>query len=284
MHDGRNSNLPLHARRFDDGPPPDSSYGTELAWGRPWPELVPNLDSESDHLDPFEFLRLILNESLRVEVQVVPLDTQMGLAVSSISGRRKFLLDAGLEETEKVILMVHLTAHILLGHLDHPFASILEQKSDRQLAEISSHERLEHEDALALTWAALRGDENLIERIYSSENQTGRESKDFELAKETALALSRLLPRYIFSPGQKFRILRQAIKGGLTVDGLRVAFGIARLVYMGLCRMGARSLLANAAITRQARGIYYLGEFLHSSGCQKHGSKPSSVDSASKRG
>ena len=200
-----------------------------------------------------------LSDHFRVTVHEEKLSDLLGYLVTSgtTSGRpaaaRSLVVSDDATDAERLYVFVHTAAHLLLGHADRPFATILEPRRTPRGPSIRLEDWQLRQDlhAAALTAAILWGCDDDAEEAMGEGPAADRGAVARQIALGTARSLSGLLP------GHKYRALRRALVSGSTRRAILGGLRIARAAYH---RSGARGVLANDPVVRQLRQVYCLTE------------------------
>jgi hypothetical protein len=200
-----------------------------------------------------------LADHFQVTVHAETLSDLLGYLVAAGPGgaRRSLVISDEATDAERLYVFVHTAAHLLLGHADRPFATIVEPRRTPRGSTIHFEEwqLRQDRDAAALTAAILWGCEEdartaMLAGPSSTDPRSGETSGD-QAALGTARSLSGLLP------GHKYRALRRALVSGSTRKAILGGLRIARAAYH---RTGARGVFANDRVVRELRQVYCLTE------------------------
>jgi len=201
-------------------------------------------------------LAAYLSERLSVEIRFTPLPSLIGFLVASHKPGVKhgLVVSACASDYEKVYLYVHMAAHILLGHLDRPFATILEPS--RGEVELAAWEVEQDRQADALASVMFWGcDRSGWETVWeSAAGETRCAGKWIALGR--ARHISRLLP------GERYKAIRTALRLGLTRKSIMLGLKLVRAAYHAI---GLKNALANEHLRRAVRGpveIYCITEMV----------------------
>jgi hypothetical protein len=170
------------------------------------------------------------------------------------SPAKSLVISEGATDAERLYLFVHAAAHILLGHADRPFATILEPRRAPREPSIRLEEWQLRQDlqADALTSAILWGCED-----DAWEEIRGEAGADDPATRQMALGTARSIGELL--PGHKYRGLQRALVSGFTRKAILQGLRIARAAYH---RSGPSGALAPELVVRQLRQVYCLTELV----------------------
>lgn len=205
-------------------------------------------------------LTAILRDRLRVVIYEEPLVDLLGYLVTSRSpsATRALVVAADATAAERVYLFVHTAAHVLLGHADRPFSTILEPRRGRArgaraTCQLTDTQLRQDQQADLLTgailWGCRREAGTALERYAVRRDPLARQA-----ALEAAGVMSGLLL------GHKYPNLQRALVCGLARKAVLQGLRLARAAYHGLS--GVRAALTRGAVVRDLREIYYLTELV----------------------
>ena len=205
-----------------------------------------------------------LSDHFRVTVHEEKLaDLLSYLVTSGKRGATKSLvISEDASDAERVYLFVHTAAHILLGHADRPFATILEPRRTPRGPSIQLDEWQLQQDLHAdtLTGAILWGcDDDDWEALWG-DTAPVHDLASRQIALGTARSISGVLP------GHKYRALQRALAFGSTRKAILRGLRIARAAFH---RSGARGALANDPVIRRLRQVYCLTELVGTVGSRQ---------------
>ncbi|MCC7104313.1 MAG: hypothetical protein IT307_04155 [Chloroflexi bacterium] len=203
-------------------------------------------------------LTAYLHDHFRVTVSTEELSDLLGYLVTARrpSAAKSLVVAEDATDAEKVYLFVHTAAHILLGHADRPFGTILEPRRTRRgngqpafQLDARQVQRDRQADALAraIIWGREKEAANLIRRYAGR-----RDAIYLHAALEAGRTMSGLLL------GHKYPRLQRALVSRVTRKAVLKGLRIARAAYHGLA--GIREALSHGNVVRDLREVYYLTE------------------------
>jgi hypothetical protein len=198
-----------------------------------------------------DHLRQTLEQAFGVETRFAPLPELLGFVVTATKAGRKDALVIAADATpaEQLYVYVHTAAHLLLGHGERPFATLLEHRRVPGDSPLAPWEEQEHREADALAsaifWGAL-GDRHSELPLRHSER-----SEESRRGAGGAHALSQTLF------GRHHHLLRRGLRIRVTRPWVLFALKLARSAFH---RSGARHAMAEDPIVQGLREIYCLTE------------------------
>ena len=197
-----------------------------------------------------------LDEHFRVTVYEEKLSDLLGYLVTpgGPGAPRSLVISDSATDAERLYIFVHTAAHILLGHADRPFATILEPRRTPHGPSIRLDDWQRRQDLHAdiLAGAILWGSEEHAWEVIGEDAAADRDPASRPMIDlGTVRSISGLLP------GHKYRTLQRALMTGSTRGAILRGLRIARAAYH---RSGARAVLANEPVIRELREVYCLTE------------------------
>lgn len=198
-----------------------------------------------------------LRQHFRVTVERDQLtDIQSFLVTPSRAGRpRVLVLDAGVSPAETTYLLTHTAAHLLLGHADRPFATIVESKRSGLRArhtDASWHADQERQ-ADSLTAALLTGSDRSTSELLS----TTRPPREDDSQSTPIAAVARAISDTLI--GRRHPLWQRAVVPALT---RQLLLGTLRLLRSMYHRADGRRVLARGLLVNNLREAYCLAELM----------------------
>lgn len=92
-----------------------------------------------------------------VETNIIPLESLKYFIVRSFSGRLRLAIAEDLPEKERYSIRLQAVAHVILGHLDRPLASVIMQRKSSPYKPLTEEESLWNDHAKDLAQAMVSG-------------------------------------------------------------------------------------------------------------------------------
>ena len=198
-----------------------------------------------------------LEERLGVTVYEEKLSDLLSYLVTSggPGAPKALVISDAATDAGRLYAYVHSAAHILLGHADRPFATILEPRRTPHGPSIRLDDwQLRQDlDADVLTGAILWGCEDEAWEAIGWDLAPAHDAASRRLALGTVRSISGLLP------GHRYRAIQGALLSSSTRRAILRALKIARAAYH---RSGVHSVFANEPVIRELREVYCLTELV----------------------
>lgn len=192
-----------------------------------------------------------LYDHFRVTVHAEKLTDLLSYLVTGTT--RSLVISDDATDAERVYVFVHTAAHILLGHADRPFATILEPRRTSSGPSIRLEDWQLHQDldASALTGAILWGWDDAAWEAICQDPAEEHRATPRRIDRGTIRSISGMLP------GHRYRAFQRALGSGSARRAILRGLRIARATYH--C-FGAHGVLANDPVVRELRQVYCLTE------------------------